>query len=56
MLNLKNNENVVVFDEICKKAKIQIKFHKNPHRLNAKIALFGLWSRPHVIYAKPVTY
>ena len=28
MLNLKNNENDAVFDEICKKAKIKIKFQK----------------------------
>ena len=25
----------------------------HPHTLNEKIALFGLWTRPHVILAKP---
>ena len=29
MLNLKYNENDAIFDEICNKAKIKIKFLKN---------------------------
>ena len=43
MLNLKNNENKAVFDEICKIAKIKIKFQKMKRTFLDSI----LWLKSH---------